>query len=465
MSILAALEAEAKTKPRALPADTQQACIDLPGETVRCIVYKPKLEIMLRKHRDVIFELQLFKGMQYTVEAEDSDFYNARDKKLVEFKKKHQVTFTDGERMHLWVGREFKGALVLKAAGKVLGRYQPNDLDPKRYDADPATKPAPLLVIMKNEPAVNGAAPVAAAPNRPFGSIGLTGAPDLSSLHLPAKSPAPSQDQSMHVVEIKPNKDLPEQVASFFKQGGEQTAMDTNGILTRNWLWGQIVGAASYASDNHTWIKELWKEKFYLQRVKHKAGEKVYVVFKGNARLREFLSAARYGANHAKVIAITGGAGSAAGLRHAAWEGMKGSVKKAGLLALVFTIAIDTAEWLADYEQRDPKTGKPKKDLFDLIFKIGIDVIKAVVSAAMGSLIIGLLVSFGVVSGVAVVVVGTIAAAVLIGFAIDLIDKKTGTTERINNSVREAVKYLSAKIPRDYSSYENAVESTFAFGA
>ena len=76
MSLLAAA-AESKNpkpKPRVVPEDTQQVCIDLPGEEVRCIIHKPKLEIMLRKHRDVIFEIQLFKGMTYTVEADQSDF-------------------------------------------------------------------------------------------------------------------------------------------------------------------------------------------------------------------------------------------------------------------------------------------------------------------------------------------------------------------------------------------------------
>jgi hypothetical protein len=154
MSILAAINdsSKSKAKNRVVPDDTQQVCIDLPGEEVRCYVHKSKLEIMLRKHRDVIFDIQLFKGMSYTVEADQSDFYNARDKKIVIVARKQKVAFKDGERMHLHVGRGLKGHLILKANGKVLGRYAPSQIDGKRYDDDPVAKPAPLIVAMKNPP-------------------------------------------------------------------------------------------------------------------------------------------------------------------------------------------------------------------------------------------------------------------------------------------------------------------------
>ncbi|HEX5486643.1 MAG TPA: hypothetical protein VFX23_11685, partial [Limnobacter sp.] len=52
--------------------DTQIACIDLPGETVRCIRKKPKLRVVLRKHRDVVFDINLGLGGQYSVESEQS---------------------------------------------------------------------------------------------------------------------------------------------------------------------------------------------------------------------------------------------------------------------------------------------------------------------------------------------------------------------------------------------------------
>jgi hypothetical protein len=470
MSILKAAQADRHPPQKPLPPDTQKVCIDLPGEVIRCHVYKPKLQIMLRKHRDVIFDIELFKGMQYTVEADQSDFYNARDKKIVLVKSKQKATFKDGERMHLHVGRAFKGHLILKANGKVLARYTPNELDTKRYDDEPATKPAPLIVVMKNEPAPKPT--LTAAPPTPVARSSQRLDADWQQPYAPLEFSKPrpaSEDQSMHVVEIKPDDpNLPKEVADFFKKGGEQTAMDTTGILTRNWLWAQIVGGAGYVSDNKQWIKELWKEKFYLQRVMHKSGPKVYVVFKGNQGLREFITAARYGASHAKVIAITSGAGTVQGLRHAAWEAAKGSVKKAGLLALVFTVTLDTAEWLADYEERDPATGKPKKDIFDLCFKIGIDVAKAVVSAVIGSLLMGITAGLFITAGIALpailIVVGAIAFAVGVGYAIDLLDKQTGATDKLNGAIRKAVEHLGSKMPGDYSGYDRSIETALQFG-
>lgn len=90
----------------------QEECIDLPGETVQCLRRKDNIRIILRKHRDVIFDLKLGHGKSYTVEATQSDFYNARDKKLVYVLAEGKVTFKDGERLHLWITRGFKGELV-----------------------------------------------------------------------------------------------------------------------------------------------------------------------------------------------------------------------------------------------------------------------------------------------------------------------------------------------------------------
>lgn len=485
MSILKAVEAERRPQPRVVPSDTQQVCIDLPGEEVRCVVHKPKLEIVLRKHRDVIFEIQLFKGMTYSVEADQSDFYNARDKKIVLHKKRQAVTFKDGERLHLWVSREFKGALILKANGNVWGRYEPNKLDPVRYGADPKTKPAPLIVVMKHSPSGDDhGGPTAAQPKslatplplpkctineESFSPLNQYGIPMprfyTEMRHARTAGAGDGSEQSMHVVEVKRDHEAPPQIAEFFKRGGEQTAIDSTGILTRNWLWQQITGGAAYVNDNRQWIKDLWRQKFYLQKVIHKSGPKWYIIFKGNPGLREFLKGTRYGVTNAKVLAITAGAGSAAGLRHAAWDAAKGAFKKAGMLALIFTITIDYAEWLADYEQRDPKTGKPKKDVFDLVYKIGVDVVKAGVSAALGSLIVGGLITAAAGLGVAVaapvlaVVVATVVVSVAVGIGLDWLDKKTGATDKLNQQIRGVARDLESRLSVDYRGYVAALET------
>lgn len=216
------------------------------------------------------------------------------------------------------------------------------------------------------------------------------------------------------------------------------------------------------------WAKR--KEKFYLQRVTHKSGPRWYIVFKGNAGLRQYLSATRYGVEHAKVIAISAGAGSVAGMRHASWGAAKGAVQGGGLLALIFTITLSTAEWLGDYEQRDAQTGKPKRDFLDLCSRIGIDVAKAVASAMIGSVLVAL-VSMGAMAlglaalPAAAIVVGSIAASVLVGIGLDWLDKKTGASEKLSGAVRDAVGHLGKKLPNDYSSYDRSIEVALQFGA
>ena len=457
------LEEKSSPAPRVLPPDTQQECIDLPGEEVRCVVRKPKLEIMLRKHRDVVFDVRLFKGMQYTVEADEGDFYNARDKKIVLRARRQKVSFTDGERLHLWVGRGFKGSLILKANGKVLGRYRPADLDRQHYDSEPRTKPAPMLVVLANEP----------APRQPgranFWSRWRPGnakpwdEPEAPALQYSQPRPA---EQAMHIVEVRPNVGvMPDEVADFFRKGGEDTAIDADKLITRNWLWAQIAGAAAYVGDNLPWIKELWKQRFYLSKVKGKA----YIIFKGSPGLRKFLTGTRYLSDTTKVVAISAGAGTINGVHKAGWEAVKGSMKGAAKFALILTMTLDFAEWLADYEQRDPTTGKPKRDFYDLGAKIFTDVAWAVVGALAGTLFAA--VALTALAGVAViggvVAIGAIFVAVGVGYGLAYLDSKLGITTEIASRARARALggYLDDKLPRDYVYYSQSLENMMLGGA
>ncbi len=442
------LDEKSQPAPRVLPPDTQQECIDLPGEEVRCVVRKPKLEIMLRKHRDVVFDVRLFKGMQYTVEAYEGDFYNARDKKIVLRARRQKVIFTDGERLHLWVGRGFRGSLILKANGKVLGRYRPADLDRQHYDSDPRTKPAPLLVVLANEP----------APRQP-GRANPWDEPEAPALQYSQPRPA---EQAMHIVEVRPNVGvMPDEVADFFRKGGEDTAIDADKLITRNWLWAQIAGAAAYVGDNLPWIRDLWAQKFYLTKVKGRA----YIIFKGSPGLRKFLTGTRYLSDTTKVVAISAGAGTIKGVHKAGWEAVKGSMKGAAKFALILTMTLDFAEWLADYEQRDPVTGKPKRDFYDLGAKIFTDVAWAVIGAAVGTTVMASLVAVGLVSVGLLVVVGAIGVAVVVGYGLAWMDANWGITSSVAAAARGAAEHLDRKLPRDYTDYEQSIYNMTLGGA
>jgi hypothetical protein len=147
-------------KSKAEPTE-QKACIDLPGQPVTCWRSSDNIQVILRKHRDIFFELNLQPGMRYTIES-NYDFYSPKDKKLL-----RRLEFSDGERCHIWVGREFKGKLILKVVGEVLGTYEVNQLDTKVYDADPKIKPEPLMVIMGRKE-VSG--PFMCTADDPFGT-------------------------------------------------------------------------------------------------------------------------------------------------------------------------------------------------------------------------------------------------------------------------------------------------------
>src|SRR5687767_2540905 len=123
-------------------AKAQEVCIDLPGQYVECWRSSESVKVILRKHRDVIFDINLTKDAIYTVESK-SEFYSPREKKLLK-----KANFFDGERFQIWVGREFKGSLVLTVNGVILGRYKVEKLDPTKYGSDPKEKPEPILVVL-----------------------------------------------------------------------------------------------------------------------------------------------------------------------------------------------------------------------------------------------------------------------------------------------------------------------------
>lgn len=220
--------------------------------------------------------------------------------------------------------------------------------------------------------------------------------------------------------------------------------------MTRNWIIAQLAGGGGYILDNHTWIKELAGCKFYLERIAHKSGPKIYMIFNGNNKLREVMSASRYGIKHAKIIKITGGAGGA----KQTWDTAKGAAKdsvkvfaeeegkmviKGGGVAVVFSIGMDVAEWYKDYSEIGAD-GKPKKDLYDLFAKIGTDLVKAGLIAALttatvsalfsslaaASMAAGAAAAAVAAAPVALVVVGTIVVGVAFVYGVEWLDRKVG---------------------------------------
>ncbi|OJA62610.1 hypothetical protein BGV68_03740 [Burkholderia ubonensis] len=459
------------------PLVRHNVCIDLPGEPVSCWA-ETDITVLLRKHRDVIFDLHTIKGATYSVEAPDDWIYDVSQKKRVK-----QGRFSDGQRYHIWIGRDFKGELVLKRDGKVFQRYSMLQFGLVDASSDPKVKPEPIIIAMDiSKPAsqppfvATQARPLGASINSNsqgsmLGSLQTLGTFNPLSIEQPEVFPLPiklSQDadvastQHAFVTEVNLAAIPREFVDTLSSGGADETAIDTNKIATRNWLTAQLSGAAAFLHDNKKWADELWSQKFRLVKIVHRnAGERWYVVFSGNPRLREMMSASRYGLQHEKVLTIAGGAGSMASRSAAAKEAFKGAFKKAGLIALIFSIALDVAEWLRDYEKID-KDGKRTKHVSDLLGKILIDLAKAGLNAVVTSIVVGLVVGFFGTVGLPVwgIVVGTIFVACAVGYGVDLVDKKIHATEAVTafvkwvgESIRTSAEYLEKAMPKDYEGY------------
>ncbi|MEQ9107550.1 MAG: hypothetical protein RLO04_08820 [Limnobacter sp.] len=428
--------------------DTQVTCIDLPGEPIRCVRTKPKLRVVLRKHRDVVFDIKLGSGASYTVESEKSHFYSERDGHLV--MPHTPVQFQDGERLHLWVSRTFAGKLLLKKNGKLIAAYEPNKIDPFTCTAEnPEGKPAPLIVSIQMAGGMNTA----------------TSSPRSVSQELLEDM------QTMHVMEVKnQGMQTPKEILDFFASGGNETAIDTNGVVTRNWLLGQLVGAGVYGLENQKWIRELNGQRFYLKKRIRKSGEAVYdVIFTGNHKIRELLKGTRYLADNPVVLTITNGAGTANGIRHAAWNATKSTFKKLGAVGIVFSIFTDVAEWIGDYDQIDPATGKPKSSVLDLMSRVGVNLVKvgivaALTTVAMAGLAFLFTALFAAALPVTAVVAGTIVVTILVSYGMDFADKNWGVSESIKKSIQKQAAYLREKYPKDYYSYDAFIQSDFGWG-
>jgi len=445
---LAANQAKsAKTPP--LPPDTQRVCIDLPGETFRCYTHKQKVQVMLRKHRDVIFDIQLFKGMSYTVHADKSDFYNARDKKLVEIKKKQKVTFNDGEKLHLWVGRNFQGALILKAAsGTTLGRYEPNALDPVRYGEEPGEKPAPLMVVLKNTVAqAPKAIPLetAKAQARSYQckqdaafECGLWNlSPTARLFGVDAIAPydrnkpvsTPPEEHPVVAVVDGEAKDMPQKIKDFFANGGGKSGLadiDPQEVATRNWLLGQLAGSAAYVGDNWNWLRHSINRqadgvfKLVSAKIAYVRG-KVRIYFSGFSKTNPVFGLGGHGPSNAKILQIYAGVGQVGSAFKATTQAIAGTFKANALASFIFGSATSFAEWKADAQ----------KDGYDLASAILMGAIKAIVAAALTIMVVAAVLFILMVFlevAVAAIAVGmiTVIAGFGINYLVEAADKASG---------------------------------------
>lgn len=445
---------------------TQEVCINLPGESVQCWRSSERIKVILRKHRDVIFHIKLGTGKNYTVESSNSEFYNARDKKLVAAGHSSKVSFQDGERLHLWITRNFEGFLCIKSEGKLVMRLKPNEVDQHAYDGDPKTKAAPIIINLGN-------------PNESRSSIpGVTPIAKKSETSVqkylrPPVAASVNEECSVVCVVEGALKGAPDAVLTFFKKGGGKSGLvdiDPNDVATRNWLLGQLAGTAAYAGDNWSWLKETIEKKpgKWFQLVKVKAVNvrgKIRFYFSGYTKFNTVFGPGGFGPANDRIVTILAGAGKTSSSFLATVKGVAGSFKGNALVSFIFGSATAVAEWKDDAQ----------KDGYDLTSALLMSVVKAIVAAAIVVVVVAAFVMLALALGAAtvpVIVVGavTVAAGFVINYGVESADKALGRLvtgdpknsdglstaitpylRKAGKQIEETWDYLMEKFPTDYS--------------
>jgi hypothetical protein len=445
----------------------QEVRIDLPGEKVEVWLSGSNLLVTLRKHRDVILDFKLGDGKSYTVESTHSDFYNANTKKIVFSKRKEKVSFKDGERLHLWVTRNFQGFLIIKCEEKLISKLEPNKIDQHQYDEDSKTKPAPIILTFGKDS--QGAQPATSktAINE-----------KLISLHSSQKSlqaaagPVNQECSVICVVEGKLDN-APQRLFDYFKKGGGKSGLadiDINDVATRNWILGQIAGASAYTRDNWSWLRASIDSKthqgFRLVRAQvHMVRGKVRFYFSGYSKFNTVFGPGGFGPGHDRILNIFAGAGKTSSSFKAVGQGVLGSFKGNALVSFIFSSATSIVEWKDDVS----------KDGYDLAASLLMGLVKAVMAAAIVAAVVALIVVAIMAAAsisISVLAIGalTVAIGIGVGYAIDAGDKMLGraiTGEKNNTDGLSSVvapwlrkagqeieacwDHLMKKFPNDYS--------------
>lgn len=452
----------------------QEQCIDLPGESVSCWRSSDNLRVVLRKHRDVFFDVNLKPGATYTVEAV-SDFYYPLSKKLV-----RKVDFKDGERLHLWVGRGFKGDLVLKQGATIIGSFTVSVLDTEEYGTDPKIKPEPLMVLLGSREMQNS---ILHQPNDPYGLLRMRdffnpqydpkvailrdygtryeysctkGDPEISDYVCVTE--AASSDLQEHVRgRLDDGSAVEGDISQIFvaptidqKPSGLYAALAAtisnisgNEYLTSNWF-----------KESAGYLQENWRslDKILMRvRVEKKAKGKYRVVFRGRPLSKIAAQAIGAGAQVKTVYHSTPmGAGKSAFLDggfardgKSGYGGMKRIILtssenfRGGMKIQIIGTVIDIIGDVNDVYFKE----EGSKDLSEFLGRAGVSLMKAGATAVMGSVIAALLVAGAaifftagvpVVLGMAIVAGGYILAATIV----DKVDSHFGIKEAVAERTR-----------------------------
>ncbi|SAL45602.1 hypothetical protein AWB74_01977 [Caballeronia arvi] len=462
--------------------------IDLPGEPPEGKLW-PGVNniIVLRKHRDVVFDIKLKPGATYTLKTDRPEskygrFYDTRHKQTIA-----RTTFNDGEPLHIWVGRRFQGNLILLSGDNEIGHYPVRKMDcAGACTNDPKDKPAPMFIVLRDDTAFaqdvlalsdaaltvgRPSAELIATLDRAHKGVGLQSAPfDRSNQPLSAtvahgrasglkvvRNGSPEVLQTVHIFEVT-NTNVPnglDDLRQFFVRGDEKYAFDPNKILCRNWLIQQSTGLFAFAldalKDDEAWLRKFWNRKFYLVR----SGGKFVAMFSTGPEDWRILGVLLTGykkvlPSTSQIMTLAGGAGTGAATWSATKSALKGSVVHGAGVAVALNIAIDGMVWFDQY-----KNGE--KDLYDLFTLVGVDLVTAGLYAAGTALAVSAILTTvaalsatGFAISMVAIAVGTVVLTVSIGYAVDWMFNELDVNNKLSEFLRGLVKIVKEATPSDY---------------
>lgn len=432
----------------------QEHCIDLPGESVQCWIGggTDKLKVILRKHRDVIFDIHLGNGKTYTLESTESDFYNPRDKKLVYGARHEKVAFKDGERFHVWISRRFHGSLILKSDERVIYKVEPNQWDKQKYSDDPKEKPAPIIIAIGSD-TTTPSSPRKATPQsiRSVSSTSVASSPAVSPVTAASMH---ASDLSCPVVCVVDGKveGMPAHIAEHFKKGGDHSGfsdIDPNHIATRNWIWGQIAGTGAYVKDNWEWLRASLDSRtsqgFKLVKAQvHYVRGKVRFYFSGYSNSNTVFGRGGFGPSHERIMSIFAGAGKTASTFGSTLKGIAGTFQQAALVSFIFGTATAYAEWKDD----------ANKDGYDLAAALITATTKTILVSVVTALVVAaivwlVMIAFGAALSVIAVGVITIGVGFIANYLIEAADKLIGRAVTNNQSNTDGTASTVAQYMRE----------------
>lgn len=144
-------QTEKAAKRSSIPQQKETRVIYILGQPVNNISTNNDYQVILATVREVVFNFSINGSRKISVEVEKvSSSVNVRDYGVFDLKTKKLISgkffITSGEAYRVHISRYFKGTFVVKAGGKVIGRYTPSLMDANRYNSEPAIWIEPLYI-------------------------------------------------------------------------------------------------------------------------------------------------------------------------------------------------------------------------------------------------------------------------------------------------------------------------------